>query len=100
MDSSAIVSDWNNSISWGRRGQSRSDSVRGPIRVCTKVISRLKVISGMLDYGPKKSKDGCINFRKSTKPIAVFYLAENPNPHTTNEVTLVCKGTEPYTSER
>ena len=54
----------------------------------------------MLDYGPKKSKDGCINFRKSTKPIAVFYLAENPNPHTTNEVTLVCKGTEPYTSER
>jgi type II secretory ATPase GspE/PulE/Tfp pilus assembly ATPase PilB-like protein len=65
-----------------------------PMKVWRNVISKLKVISGMVDYGPIKSEDGYINFQLSKNRTAVFYLPENPNPHTANEVTLIYKGTQ------
>jgi len=56
-------------------------------------ISRLKVMARMVDCGSNVSKDGYINFRLSKNRTAHFYLPDNPNPHTSNAVTVEYQGT-------
>ena len=46
----------------------------------SKLINRLKVMSRMVDYGPKVSTDGTILLRLSESRTARFHLTSNPGP--------------------
>ena len=59
-----------------------------PIVLWDKVISRLKVLARMVDYGPKKSVDGYLLTPLEDGTQAEFCVTTNPNPFSDNEVTV------------
>ena len=56
------------------------------------VISRLKVLARMADYGPRKSTDGEFALPLANGQAAIFKITTNPNPSTERRVTLVLDG--------
>ena len=46
----------------------------------SKLINRLKVMSRMVDYGPRVSTEGTILLRLSDTRTARFHLTSNPRP--------------------
>ena len=60
-----------------------------PWEVWQNVISRLKVMARMVDYGPNKSVDGHIVVQLSKNRSVDFLMTTNPNPYSDNKVTLV-----------
>lgn len=59
-----------------------------PIVLWDKVISRLKVLARMVDYGPEESVDGYLLTPLEDGTQAEFYVTTNPNPFSDNEVTV------------
>lgn len=62
-----------------------------PIVLWEQIISRLKVMARMADYGPNKSEHGEFTLQLSDGRTAELQLTSNPNPHTDTKVTLINK---------
>ena len=63
-----------------------------PLALWERIVSRLKVLARMVDYGPNKSVGGYFTLPVGEKGSAEFYMTSNPNPFSDSEVMLVCKG--------
>ena len=59
-----------------------------PVVLWDKTISRLKVMARMVDYGPTKSENGCLEPPLEIGEIARFFMTSNPNPSTDKVVIL------------
>jgi hypothetical protein len=64
---------------------------RPPIGLWETVISRLKVLSRMVDYGPNKSEQGELALQLPDGRTVTMQVTSNPNPHTDTKVTLINK---------
>ena len=52
------------------------------------LISRLKIVASMVDYGPQKSMDSTFHFVVDGQKLGTFRLTSNPNPYNDSEVEL------------
>ena len=65
-----------------------SEVAMPPVVLWEKVISRLKVLARMIDYGPRKSTNGTFDMTMPDNSNATFLLTTNPNPFEDNEVDI------------
>jgi hypothetical protein len=62
-----------------------------PIVLWEQIVSQLKVMARMVDYGPNKTEVGEFTLLLSDGRTADIQLTSNPNPHTDTKVTLINK---------
>jgi len=60
-----------------------------PIVLWEQIVSRLKVMARMVDYGPNKSERGEFMLQLSDGRTAEIQITSNPNPHTDTKLTLI-----------
>ena len=92
----ALDSNWNISEKWGSKCFSVLTEHDGkfqkvaapPLVLWASTISRIKALAGMVDYGPKVSKQGEFNLDSEANGNVIFRVTSNPNPYQDTELTI------------